>query len=404
MTKPMDWSESDRKAIVGQLDRILSSEFFKQSERRRRFLAYIVGEALAGRAERLKGYTIALDVFDRPASFDPLVNPIVRMEAGRLRDKLRDYYQSIGRFDTIVVELPRGGYEPRIEIRREPLNRPERERSDTHFSTVSPRLKELNLSNTSHKRPDGPPSPEARDALLRGLSAFWRYTRQSCFEAQEHFSRAITLDKKYAAAHAWLARALVFEHSMGWESSHVSALGLAYEHSNRAVTLDGQSPMAQAVLGWTLLHTKDGVDALTAARRACSLEPNFPDGRLFLALALAAHGDGEAAMRNMETAMLLQPHPSSFYYYALGLCHFALAEYESAIEAFLQGIEINPSFMPNHYTLAITYGVSGLSTAAREEAAIVKADWPNVSKNFFLSEPLESISGTGKKNAGLIVA
>lgn len=404
MTKPMDWSESDRKAIVGQLDRILSSEIFKHSERRRRFLAYIVGETLAGRAERLKGYTIALDVFDRPASFDPLVNPIVRMEAGRLRDKLRDYYRSIGRFDPIVVELPRGGYVPRIEIRREPLNRPERERADTHFSGVSPRLRELNLSDTSHRRPDGTPSPEASDALLRGLSAFWRYTRQSCFEAQEHFTRAITLDKKYAAAHAWLARALVFAHSMGWQSNHVSALGLAFEHSNHAVTLDGQSPMAQAVLGWTLLHTKDGVEALTAARRACVLEPNFPDGRLFLALALAAHGDGEAAMRNMETAMLLQPHPSSFYYYALGLCHFALAEYESAIEAFLQGIEINPSFMPNHYTLAVTYGVSGLPTAARKEAVIVKADWPNVSKNFFLSEPLESISGTGKKVAGLIVA
>ena len=109
-------------------------------------------------------------------------------------------------------------------------------------------------------------------------------------------------------------------------------------------------------------------------------------------------------MRNIETAMLLQPHPSSFHYYALGLCHFALSEYESAIEAFLQGIEINPSFMPNHYTLAITYGVSGLPSAARKEAAIVRADWSNVSKNFFLSERLASICGTGKKVAGLIVA
>ena len=129
MTQPMNWSESDRKAIGKQLERILSSEIFKQSQRRRRFLAYIVGEALAGRAERLKGYTIALDVFDRPSSFDPLVNPIVRMEAGRLRDKLRDYYELIGRFDPIVVELPRGAYEPKIEIRREPLDRSDWERT-----------------------------------------------------------------------------------------------------------------------------------------------------------------------------------------------------------------------------------------------------------------------------------
>ena len=109
-------------------------------------------------------------------------------------------------------------------------------------------------------------------------------------------------------------------------------------------------------------------------------------------------------MRNIETAMLLQPHPSSFHYYALGLCHFALSEYESAIEAYLQGIEISPSFMPNHYALAITYGVSGLSSAARKEAAIVNADWPNTSKNFFLCERLSSISNAGKKVAGLVVA
>lgn len=93
-------------------------------------------------------------------------------------------------------------------------------------------------------------------------------------------------------------------------------------------------------------------------------------------------------MRNIEIAMLLQPRPSSFYYYALGMCHFAVAEYEGAIEAYLQGIGISPSFMPNHYALAIAYGVSGLSTAARSEAAVVRADWSNTSKNFFV-RPVE---------------
>jgi tetratricopeptide (TPR) repeat protein len=389
MAQILIWSGSDRKAIGKQLERILSSEIFKQSQRRRRFLAYIVSEALAGRADRLKGYTIALEVFDRPTSFDPLVNPIVRMEAGRLRDKLRDYYESIGRFDPIVIELPRGAYEPKIVFRGpEPLD-------DSVFEGPSPHLAGK-LGGTS--------ATEARDALHRGLAAFWRYSRQSCFEAQEHFSRAIKLDKGYTAAHAWLARALIFEHGMNWDNGHDSALELAFEHSNRAVALDERSPMAQAILGWMLLYKRDGTGAVIAARRACTLEPSFPDGRLFLALALAATGDGEVAMRNIETAMLLQPHPSSFYYYALGLCHFALSEYESAIEAYLQGIEINPAFMPNHYALATTYGVSGLSLRARKEAAIVKADWPNTSKDFFLCEQLDSISSAGKKVAGLVVA
>ena len=59
-------SESDQKAAREQLDRILKSGPFEHSRRRQRFLEYIVNETLAGRGERLKGYNVALAVFDRP--------------------------------------------------------------------------------------------------------------------------------------------------------------------------------------------------------------------------------------------------------------------------------------------------------------------------------------------------
>ena len=72
------WSESDQKAIREQLDRILNSGPFHQAQRRQRFLEYIVNEALAGRGERLKGYNVALAVFDRAETFDPNIDPIVR--------------------------------------------------------------------------------------------------------------------------------------------------------------------------------------------------------------------------------------------------------------------------------------------------------------------------------------
>ena len=90
-------SESDQTAVREQLDRILQQRPFVQSQRRQRFLEYIVNETLAGRGERLKGYNIALEVFDRPETFDPAVDPIVRIEAARLRDKLREYYDTDGR-------------------------------------------------------------------------------------------------------------------------------------------------------------------------------------------------------------------------------------------------------------------------------------------------------------------
>src|SRR5215510_277674 len=115
-----DWSESDRKAVRDQLDRIVKSGAFHQSRRRQRFLEYIVNETLAGRGELLKGYNIALAVFDRTDTFDSNVDPIVRMAAGRLRDRLREYYETDGRDDPVRIELPKGTYTPQIEFRQAP--------------------------------------------------------------------------------------------------------------------------------------------------------------------------------------------------------------------------------------------------------------------------------------------
>jgi TolB-like protein len=111
-------SEADQQAILAQLDRILKSGPFQQSRRRQRFLEYLVNETLAGRGERLKGYNVALAVFDRPKSFDAAIDPIVRIEAARLRDKLREYYEAEGENDPIRIDLPKGSYRPQIEFRR----------------------------------------------------------------------------------------------------------------------------------------------------------------------------------------------------------------------------------------------------------------------------------------------
>jgi TolB-like protein len=126
---PQDcWNQSDQAAIREQLGRILDSRQFQQSPRRQRFLQYIVDEALAGRSDRLKGYTIALEVFDRPETFDPNVDPIVRIEAARVRDKLREYYESEGQADLIRIDLPKGTYMPFVEFR-----------NLQHGASVSPR-------------------------------------------------------------------------------------------------------------------------------------------------------------------------------------------------------------------------------------------------------------------------
>ena len=107
-----------QQAVRDQLDRILKSGPFQQSQRRQGFLEYIVTETLAGRGDRIKGYSIATVVFNRPATFDANVDPVVRMEAGRLRDRLREFYDTDGRGDAVLIELPKGSYTPTIKFRQ----------------------------------------------------------------------------------------------------------------------------------------------------------------------------------------------------------------------------------------------------------------------------------------------
>jgi serine/threonine-protein kinase len=101
-----------------QLDRILASTSFASSRRMSRFLRFTLLEVLAGRADWLKESLIGVEVFDRDPAYDPRLDSIVRVEARRLRAKLRDYYLGAGRHDPVVVELPVGHYVPCVRRNR----------------------------------------------------------------------------------------------------------------------------------------------------------------------------------------------------------------------------------------------------------------------------------------------
>jgi transposase len=103
---------TDADACRAQLERILHSADFVATNRDRRFTTYVVGESLAGRADRIKACSIATRVFGRDASFDPQSDPIVRVEAGHLRRALERYHLGAGREDPVEVTIPKGGYLP----------------------------------------------------------------------------------------------------------------------------------------------------------------------------------------------------------------------------------------------------------------------------------------------------
>jgi adenylate cyclase len=95
-----------------QLERICASQKFRDAVRSKRFLKFVVDEALAGRSSELKENVVGVSVFDRSPHYDPRLDSIVRVEAGRLRSKLSDYYKEIGCDDPVQILLSKGSYAP----------------------------------------------------------------------------------------------------------------------------------------------------------------------------------------------------------------------------------------------------------------------------------------------------
>jgi len=93
-----------------ELERLLTSPSLRDSDHLKRFLRYIVEHTLAGEGDGLKEYRLGVEVFDRDASFDPKLDPVVRMTARRLRAKLKEHYENGGLGATVRIEVPKGGY------------------------------------------------------------------------------------------------------------------------------------------------------------------------------------------------------------------------------------------------------------------------------------------------------
>jgi adenylate cyclase len=115
--------------VRAQLGRILASTHFSSSQRLCRFLKFIVDRTLENDVERLKEFVVAVEVFDRNQNYDPNVDSIVRVEARRLRTKLKAYYDADGRSDPLTIELRAGSYVP--------LFRPVAQATGPSFTTVA---------------------------------------------------------------------------------------------------------------------------------------------------------------------------------------------------------------------------------------------------------------------------
>lgn len=103
--------------IRAELERILASKGFANAGRLSRLLRYVVDKTLANDVDHLKEYAVGVEVFDRDEKYDPRLDSIVRVEAGRLRSRLDEYYNGEGAAAPIRITLPRGGYVAQFEAR-----------------------------------------------------------------------------------------------------------------------------------------------------------------------------------------------------------------------------------------------------------------------------------------------
>jgi hypothetical protein len=128
------------QVVRDQVGRLIRSKTFENSEVHRRLLHYLAEKALSGEADRLKEYTVGLEAFEKPPTYDPKHDSIVRLQTGRLRQKLAAYYQTEAAGDQVLVSLPKGAF----KLNFEPVAAPER--GHTPASWWNPRRKILVLS------------------------------------------------------------------------------------------------------------------------------------------------------------------------------------------------------------------------------------------------------------------
>jgi len=326
--------------VQQQLHRILGSRLFRRAERMKQFLSFIVQETLENRADRIKEYTVGVVVYEKPSSFDSRTDPIVRVEAGRLRAKLREYYEDEGRNDPIVISIPKSGYIPVL-------------RQVTGAVPVAARL-----PGTEDAQLD------AKDWYLKGRHCWNKRHPAAIAEAAECFNKALTLDADYDLAYAGLADCYA---SQAWlelgpaprlwtaaQKAAESALAINPSLAQALTTIARK----QACFDWNWSSSE------LSFRRAIALSPDYATARQSYAMfCLAPQRRLNAAAAELAKAAQLDPMSAAIRTDQATILYYR-RQYQEAVEHCYRAIELDPAFPQAYLQLGLAHAaMSGFENA-----------------------------------------
>jgi hypothetical protein len=147
-----------------EIDRLFLDQDFRCSDRNKRFLRFITEQFFEGNSNRIKAYTIAVDVFGRPSDFDPLMDPIVRIEATRLRSALKHYYDAHGSKALVHIQIPLGRYIPEFARPEAAADTPPFKESVANFQTAPAAVMTMDANRLN------PSTRVTRLAIISGLT------------------------------------------------------------------------------------------------------------------------------------------------------------------------------------------------------------------------------------------
>ena len=373
-----------------ELERILASQAFRTALRPSNFLRYAVLETLEGRGDQMKEYSIAIEVFGREESFDPRLDPIVRVEATKLRSRLATYYSVEGRQDPLRIELPKRGYVPVFREGEEPVEAP------AAASATSEKANPVQSRSRSLLVATGLAALVVLVALSTyGLTSFWNKKNASVDalsiavlpfsnlgddRADEYFSDGLT-DELIASLGRVpglrvVARGSVFQlkgknydiRELGRRLGVRTVLeGSVRKFDNRLRITAHLDDATNGYRIWSNIYERDSKDALTIQR----------DIALALVNSLGVQFEGKnwASRLNQPFQPTASVRPEAYQAYLKGLFFWnknTAASIRTAMDYFEQARAIDPGYAPIYAGLGRCYTALPVFTATSSADVIPK--------------------------------